>query len=143
MPNATPDAPVRRYALPTARLVLAGLVPGALGAVGVSLVSALAGLNATPALLGGLAAAAALVIPGAVARPWTLRREADWFVLMLVWQGLSLVGVLAIGLPLYSAAPAGPARFWLTLAGGFVVGLIAQAVVYSNFVRAQPRQRQQ
>lgn len=125
------------FALPTGRLLMAGVIPGAAVA---ALGGIIAGLGLHPAgmgvLLGGLASAVGSTLGPLVIRPGVARPAAAWPGLLLGAQGISFFGVILLGALLYFAAPSGKTAVALSAGGSFTLAMIAQALVFSTIARA-------
>ena len=129
------------HALPVAGMVGIGCVAGGVaGAVGV-VASALAG-GAWPIAAGaGVVCGVALGWPAWTVRGWRVRDAGMWMTLIIVWQTLSAASALLGGVVLYSASRSGLVEAALVLAGGYLIGVIGQAVVYHRRVQSLPRSR--
>jgi hypothetical protein len=115
-------------ALPVGRMV--GLAIASAAAVGV--LAALGSVLARPeglsgAWTGAVAAAAGLAFGTLIVGPWKPRPVAAWPMLLLAGHGAAMLGVLAVGLLLYSATRPDPVVFLAAAAAPFPIATIAQA----------------
>ena len=137
-PPATTDEP--RFALPTARLVLAAIAVAA-GCAGTWTVIALtAGWDVAVARsgwLGALVVAVVMVVSVLAIRPWKARTLPAWMSAWVASMGLRLLLTPVGALLLYSAAALSPEAMAISVALAYLLSLLAETAVLANYVSRQ------